>query len=131
LFGIADVYNRRGDFVRAAEVRRKAHALAGDEDAAQAFMGVTTEVEYAKAEVTVARAYLRELEEAGKVTYVPPFDLARAHALAGNREQALAGLERAASEPYVGLTFLKVDQAWESFRADPRFAAVVRRVGIP
>jgi TolB-like protein/Flp pilus assembly protein TadD/predicted Ser/Thr protein kinase len=131
LFGIADVYKRRGDFVRAAEVRRKAHALAGDEDAAQAFMGVTTEVEYAKAEVTVARAYLRELEEAGKVTYVPPFDLARAHALAGNREQALAGLERAASDPYVGLTFLKVDQAWESFRADPRFAAVVRRVGIP
>ena len=29
------------------------------------------------------------------------------------------------------LALLKVDQAWNSVRADPRFAAVVRRVGIP
>jgi hypothetical protein len=29
------------------------------------------------------------------------------------------------------LTLLKVDQAWDSVRADPRFLAVVRRVGIP
>ena len=32
---------------------------------------------------------------------------------------------------FTGLSLLKVDQAWDSVRADPRFAAVVRRVGIP
>ena len=130
-FGIADVYKRRNDFARAAEARRKAHELDGDEDAARAFTRAATEAEYAKAELAVARAYLRALQEAAKDRYVPPFDLARAHAQVGHREQALAGLERAVAEPYVGLVFLKVDQAWESVRDDPRFTAIVRKVGIP
>jgi hypothetical protein len=29
------------------------------------------------------------------------------------------------------LVLLKVDRAWDRIRADPRFAAVVRTVGIP
>jgi hypothetical protein len=62
---------------------------------------------------------------------VPPIDLARLHAQVGDREQALAGLEGVVNEPYTGLLLLKVDQAWDSMRTDPRFAAVVRRVGIP
>jgi serine/threonine protein kinase/tetratricopeptide (TPR) repeat protein len=131
LFGAADVYKRRGDFARAAERRRKAYELDGEEDAARAFTRATTEAEYAKAEVAVARARLRELEELSKKRYVPAFDLARLHAQIGNREQALAGLERATDDDFVGLSLLKVDQAWDSVRADPRFAAVVRRVGIP
>ena len=126
-------YKRRGDFARAAEARRKAHELDGEEDAARAFARATTEAEYAKAEMTVARAELRELEAAGQANGMsPPFDIARLHAQIGNREQALAGLERAINDDaYVGLALLKVDQAWDSVRADPRFAAVVRRVGIP
>ena len=128
LFGTADVYKRRGDFPRAAETRRKAHALAGDEDAARAFAGATTEAGYTKAEVTVARAELRQLEE----LYIPPLDIARLHAQIGNRQQALAGLEQALKEGgHAGLMLLKVDHAWDSVRADPRFAAVVRRLRIP
>jgi adenylate cyclase len=132
LFGAAHVYKRRGDFVRAAGARGKAHELAGDPDAARAFAGVTTDAEYAKAEVTVARAQLRQLEQLAAVRYISPFDIARLHAQVGNREQALGGLEQAAKEGgYTGLALLKVDQAWDSVRADPRFAAVVRRLGIP
>jgi tetratricopeptide (TPR) repeat protein len=131
-FGAADVYKRRGDFVRAAESRRKAHALSGDDDAARAFTDATTEAMYGKAEIAVARAELRQLEELAKERYIPPFDIARLHALVGNREQALAGLEQAANEGgYTGLTLLKADQAWDAVRADARFAAVVRQVGIP
>ena len=132
LFGTADVYKRRGDFVRAAELRRKAHALDGDDDAARAFAGATTEAAYARAEITVARAQLRHLEELAMERYVPPLDIARLHAQVGNREQALAGLEEAAREGgYIGLALLKVDRAWDSVRVDPRFAAVVGRLGIP
>jgi TolB-like protein/tetratricopeptide (TPR) repeat protein len=132
LFGTADVYKRRGDFVRAAESRRRAHALDGDDDAARAFTDATTEAAYAKAEITVARAELGQLEELAKERYIPPLDIARLHAQVGNREQALAGLEEAANEGgYVGLALLKVDRAWDSVRVDPRFAAVVGRLGIP
>ena len=131
LFGVADVYRRRGDFARAAEARRKAYELDGNEDAARAFTRATTEAEYAKAEVTVARAELRDLEELATQRFVSPLDIARLHAQIGNREEALARLERATDEDLTGLSLLKVDQAWDSVRADPRFAAVVRRVGIP
>ena len=93
---------------------------------------MTTDAEYAKAEVTVARAQLGQLEQLAGLRYVSPFDIARLHAQVGNREQALAGLEQAAKEDgYAGLALLKVDQAWDTVRADPRFAAVVRRLGIP
>ena len=132
LFGAADVYKRRGDFVRAAESRRKAYALAGDDDAARAFADATTEAAYDRAEIIVARAELQQLEELAKERYIPPFDIARLHAQIGNRERALAGLEQAVNEAgYTGLSLLKVDPAWESVRADPRFAAVVQRLGIP
>src|SRR5262249_32749962 len=131
LFGVADVHKRRGDFTRAAEARRKAYELAGDKDAAKAFTRVSSEADYAKAEVTVARANLHDLELLATHRYVSPFDLARLHALVGHRQQALNGLEQALEDGYIGLTLLKVDQAWDSVRADPRFAAVVRRVGIP
>jgi eukaryotic-like serine/threonine-protein kinase len=132
LFGAADVYKRRGDFARAADARGKAHALAGDPDAARAFAGVTTDGAYAKAEVTVARARLRLLEQLATARYIHPFDIARLQVQVGNREQALAGLEQAINEGgHAGLALLKVDQAWDSVRADPRFAAIVRRLGIP
>jgi hypothetical protein len=57
-------------------------------------------------------------------------DVARLHAQIGNREEALALLEQATFEDFTGLSLLKVDQAWDSVRADPRFAAIVRRVGM-
>ena len=132
LFGAAGVHKRRGDFARAADARGKAHALAGDPEAARAFAAVTTDGAYAKAEVTVARARLRLLEQLATARYIHPFDIARLHAQIGNREEALAGLEQAAKEgSHAGLALLKVDQAWDSVRADRRFADVVRRIGIP
>ena len=80
LFGVADVRKRRGEYPAAGEARRRAHELDGDEDAARAFARVTTEAEYAKAEVAVARAELARLEQLAWRRYVPPFDLARLHA---------------------------------------------------
>jgi TolB-like protein/tetratricopeptide (TPR) repeat protein/predicted Ser/Thr protein kinase len=131
VFGIADVYRRRADYVHAAEARRRAHDLAGEEDFARAFARATTEAAYEQAELTVARAELRTMQKLEKERYIHPLDMARAYAQAGDRQQALAGLEKALKDPYVGLAFLKVDRAWDSVRSDPRFAAAVRQVGIP
>ena len=58
-------------------------------------------------------------------------DLAQLHAEVGNRQKAFATLETALTERSPGLVFLKVDRAWDSIRDDPRFTAIVRRVGIP
>lgn len=131
LFGAAEVHKRRGEFVRAAEARRRAYELEGDEAGAKAFAQVKSEAEYARAEMSAARDYLRYLEQVATQRYIEPLDLARAHAQIGNREQALRLLEQSIDEPYIGLALLKVDQAWDSVRDDPRFAAVVKKLGIP
>src|SRR6185436_3863150 len=47
LVGAADVHKRRGEFQRAAEARRIAYDLEGDEDAVRAFTGATTPKKYA------------------------------------------------------------------------------------
>jgi serine/threonine-protein kinase len=55
----------------------------------------------------------------------------RLYADLGAREAALAELERAAAERDPRLEFLKIDPAWAPVRSDPRFAAVVARMGLP
>ena len=130
-FGIADIFKQRGDIARAAQARRKAYELEADTDGARLFAAALTEKDYEKADVTLARAQLEEQRQAAKQRYVSPLDLARLHAMVGDREAAFAALEQAMADPPVGLTLLKVDPAWNSIRTDPRFAAIVRRVGIP
>ena len=98
---------------------------------ARALAPAKTETDYEGAEVAVARSRLLELEELAKERYVSPLDLARLQAQAGEGEKAFTSLGAALSEKSPGLVFLKVDRAWDRVRNDPRFAALVRRVGIP
>ena len=49
----------------------------------------------------------------------------------GRRRRRSRHLDAAFAERSPGLVLLKVDTAWDRIRDDPRFAALVRRVGIP
>ena len=131
LFGLADVLKRRGDIRGAIETRRKAYELSGEEDGATALATARTEEDYENAERAVARFRLEELEALARERYVSPLDLARLYAEVGDREKAFASLEAAVAERSGGLVFLKVERAWDGIRDDPRFASLVRRVGIP
>jgi serine/threonine-protein kinase len=51
-----------------------------------------------------------------------------AYAGTGDKDQALAWLERAYAQHSNILTTLKVEPAYDSLRADPRFQEVLRRV---
>jgi hypothetical protein len=53
-----------------------------------------------------------------------------AHLGMGNKEEALADLEKAYSEHLNNLTTLKVDPAFDPLRSDPRFQDLLRRVGL-
>ncbi|MGB7068573.1 MAG: hypothetical protein WBD22_03705 [Pyrinomonadaceae bacterium] len=63
--------------------------------------------------------------------YVQPGALAVLYAALGDREQALALLEKAYSEHDVQLIFLGVEPNFDSLRDDPRFQDLMRRVGLP
>ena len=131
LFGLAEVFKRQGDWKGAIDALRKAYERSGEGVGAMALAGASTEKDFEKAEAAVARLRLSDLEALGKERYVSPLDLARLQAQVGEREKAFASLEAAFAEQAGGLVFLKVDTAWDRIRDDPRFAALVRRVGIP
>jgi serine/threonine protein kinase/tetratricopeptide (TPR) repeat protein len=78
-----------------------------------------------------ARAVLDRLLAMSKSRYVQPIFEARIYAGFVQPDQAFAALERAFEERSPDLTFLRVDPVWDTIRNDPRFADLVRRVGIP
>jgi serine/threonine-protein kinase len=131
LFALAELMKRRGQIGDAIAMLRKACEHSDDPAGIDALTAARTEADYEAAEVAIARARLDDHENRAKTRYVSPLDLARLHAQVGNREQAFQALALAVAERSPGLVHLKVDRAWDHVRADPRFAAIVRQVGIP
>jgi DNA-binding winged helix-turn-helix (wHTH) protein len=77
-----------------------------------------------------ALAALGELEALGRDAYASPVQFALVHAGLGNRDAAFAWLERAYEARDHDLAFLKVWPMYDSLRSDPRFAALLRRLGL-
>ena len=63
--------------------------------------------------------------------FVPPAFIAFAHGFAGERDIAFGWLERAYKVRDGNLTDLNSDPVWDPLRSDPRFADLVKRVGLP
>jgi tetratricopeptide (TPR) repeat protein len=131
VFGLAEVLKRKGDIQAAITTLRKAYELAGEEDAAKALATARTEQDFEAAQVIVARTRLDSLQELARERYVSPLDFARLYAQVGDRDKAFQYLNLALEERAPLLVALKVDRAWDRIRDDVRFAAAVRRVGIP
>jgi len=53
-----------------------------------------------------------------------------AHLGAGNKEEALADLEKADSQHFSIAATLKVEPSYDPLRSDPRFQDLVRRFGL-
>lgn len=62
--------------------------------------------------------------------YVPAFDIAEIHASLGRPAQALAWLETAWTERGQPISFLLVEPVLAPLRAEPRFQALARRMGL-
>jgi TolB-like protein/Tfp pilus assembly protein PilF len=76
------------------------------------------------------RIELDRLLEQEKSRYVGQFNIAILYARLGEKEQALARLQRAIEDRNLYVTALNVEPLWDSYRADPRFVALARRVGL-
>ena len=77
-----------------------------------------------------ARALLRQLEERSKGGYVPAYDLAIVHLALGEKEAALHWLERAYERHDWALMVLAVEPRLDPLRSEPRFRALLSRVGL-
>ena len=133
-FTLAEVRRAQGRFDDAIAARRKAHTLRDDSDdeldAALAEAGGKDG--YARIEtIAVRRLELRTLQRRARKAYASPIDFARAYAQLDDPDRAFDYLDQALAERSPGLVFLNVDRAWDSIRSDPRFGAIVRKVGVP
>ncbi len=78
-----------------------------------------------------ARQMLERLQTLAKERFVSPYTLAQAHAGLGDHRQALDWLDRACAEKAPQVVYLRVDPTWDGLRTDPRFVALLDRVGPP
>jgi tetratricopeptide (TPR) repeat protein len=120
------VYAAKGMHRDATAAFQQATKLGDDTPSTQIFLGA----EYARAgERERALVTLQRLETSK--TYVSPGELAVLYAALGQREQAFTSLEKGFAARDAQLQFLAVDPAFDSLRDDPRFADLLRRVGLP
>ncbi len=78
--------------------------------------------------VAEARAILQSLETGKK--YVSPAELAILYTALGQRDKALASLERAFAERDSQIQYLLIEPNYDGLRSEPRFAELVRKVGL-
>jgi serine/threonine-protein kinase len=79
---------------------------------------------------TAARRTLDELIRLAAERYVSPARLAQVHAGLGERVKALDRLEEAHAERAADLAWLNVRPVFASCRDDPRFASLVKEMGL-
>jgi len=77
-----------------------------------------------------AEAIVAELEALARHRYVTPVAFCIAHLGLRNADQVFYWLERAYQDRRGWLTYLKVDPIFDAVRDDPRFAALVNKMGL-
>jgi Flp pilus assembly protein TadD len=80
---------------------------------------------------TEARKILAELQTLSEHSYVPATDMALVYAGLGDKDKAFAWLDKAYAEHSFALSNLKVEPRFDLLRSDPRFADLLRRIGLP
>ena len=81
--------------------------------------------------IAEAREILDEAERKWRSGDASAVWIAGAHARLGDRDLAFEWLDRAVQEHELYLLFLRMHRFMESLRGDPRFDALVKRIGLP
>jgi DNA-binding winged helix-turn-helix (wHTH) protein/TolB-like protein/Tfp pilus assembly protein PilF len=78
-----------------------------------------------------ARAARDEMEQLSGRRFVTAYGVALVHAGLGDKEQALAWLDKAFAERSHWLVWLRLDPRWKTLRGDRRFSELVERMKYP
>ncbi len=132
--GLASAYEFKGMYREAIEENQKYELLSGktpEEAAAQAAAML-------KAYKTGGekRFWLENLEQdlkamkQSRAGYFSAYSMAGDYALAGEKDKAFEWLAKAYQEHDSELVFLKVEPEFDNIRSDPRYADLLRRIGL-
>jgi serine/threonine-protein kinase len=126
-WAIGNVYLQKKRYEEAVAEYQKAIPLSGDSPDEPASLGCA----YALSGKTrEAQQVLAELKERAKRTYISPTVIAFIHISLGEKDQAFALLDKAYEGRDFILVTLKTEPMFDSLRSDPRFAGLLRRVGL-
>jgi len=118
------IYAEKGMYEKAVGEFQKL----GDQPHALGHMGNV----YARMErVSEAHAMISKLEGHVQKNGVGRYEIALVYAGLGESDEAFNWLGRSFDARDKGLTYLKIDPCLDPLRADPRFARLVQRVGLP
>jgi TolB-like protein/Tfp pilus assembly protein PilF len=127
------VYEKKGMYVEAIAEYQKSMKLSGDSDLAAALEQDYKTSGFREAKRVVMQKNLKKIIEASKRGRVPPLDFAIIYAELGEKEQAFEWLEKAYEERSSALVHLGDGTVCtcDALRSDPRFADLLRRIGLP
>jgi tetratricopeptide (TPR) repeat protein len=125
---LGKVESAEGRYAEAVEHCRRQYDRAPDNSMSAALLAHA----YARAgELTKARQIMNDLVRQAAATYVSPVNIAFGFIGLDDKDAAFSWLEKGYAERSQGLTFLNNEPIFDPLRSDPRFASLVRRVGLP
>jgi tetratricopeptide (TPR) repeat protein len=96
-------------------------------------LAIAEEVSKVYSKSGIKSALLREIELRKKLAdhrYVDPTDIAYDYAVIGDKDHAFEWLDKAAAEKAGGLQPIKAAPEVDSLRSDPRYLALLKRIGV-
>jgi len=118
---------QEGRFEEAIPELNKAVTLSGGSPLMKAALGHAYAVSGRRGE---AVKVLTEMLKLAEHSYVSASEIAAIYAGLGERDRAIAWLEKAAEERAFHLIYIKVRPEFAPLHSEPRFAALLRRVGL-
>lgn len=128
LWLIAAVYAAKRMDAEAASTFRQASVRIGAPPAMIAAMKRGQDEAGLPGQWKAALQFMNKAIESGKVD---PFDVAKSYTYAGDSANALLWLQKAVEARSFGIMYLGVDPAFDGLHVDPRFQALLRRIGFP
>ena len=124
---LGQYYREKMRYPEAIAELEKAVELGGGYTLAKSTLAYTYAIAGKRAE---AVKIVRELEAMSQETYVSPAHVAVIYAGLGDNDVAFAWLEKAYLARARAMAWLNVSREWDGLRSDPRFAALLRKVGL-
>jgi serine/threonine-protein kinase len=125
--GLGWLYEQKGQFQEAIAAHDKAVQLT---KGTMGTLAASGRAHALSGNAEEAERVIRELMDESRQSYVVPFDIATIYAGLGRNDEAFAWLDKAYEARYGWLIWLNVEPRWDGLRSDPRFADLVRRIGL-
>ncbi|HUQ32332.1 MAG TPA: protein kinase [Pyrinomonadaceae bacterium] len=124
---IAQIYELQRKYPEAAAELERAHRAAPEDSEVTYALGQAYALTGKKAE---AQKISNELNQPVKQNVFLPKEAAYLHALLGEKEQAVAILQKAAENHYLPVAEIKMDPRFAELRKDPRLVELLQKIGL-